>query len=156
MTNEQINLVKASFSKIKPVAEEAAVLFYAKLFDLDPDLRQLFKGGIREQGLKLMQMLELAVSSLDRIDELVPAVRALGARHAGYGVQERHYETVGAALLWMLEKALRADFNLEIKAAWTAVYVLLAQTMQDGSRQPKEHATVVGLSDQEIKTNWGN
>ena len=143
MNNEQINLVRASFAKIQPVAEEAAVLFYAKLFDLDPDLRGLFRGGIREQGLKLMQMLETAVTGLDRIEELVPAVRALGARHAGYGVKDCHYETVGKALLWMLEKALRADFTPEMRAAWTAVYTLLAETMQDGSGERAETAAVV-------------
>lgn len=139
MTKEQINLVRTSFAKIEPVAEEAAVLFYAKLFDLDPNLRRLFKGGIREQGLKLMQMLELAVKGLDEIDKLVPAVRALGARHAAYGVEDRHYETVGKALLWTLEKALRADFTRETKAAWAAVYNLLAETMKDAAHQAPEN-----------------
>jgi hemoglobin-like flavoprotein len=134
MNSEQIILVKTSFAEIAPLAEEAAVLFYAKLFDLDPDLRRLFKSGIREQGLKLMQMLELAVNGLDRIEELVPVVRALGVRHAGYGVEDCHYETVGKALLWMLEKALRTDFTPETKEAWTIVYDLLAQTMKDGAR----------------------
>ena len=143
MTGEQINLVKASFAKIEPVAEEAAVLFYAKLFDLDPNLRTLFKGGIREQGLKLMQMLKLAVNSLDSIEELVPAVRALGARHAGYGVKDCHYDTVAKALLWTLERALRADFTAETRTAWTAVYRLLAETMKDGSRQTAETAAVI-------------
>lgn len=143
MTGEQINLVKASFAKIEPVAEEAAVLFYAKLFDLDPALRRLFKGGIREQALKLMQMLELAVRDLDRVDKLVPALQALGARHAAYGVEDRHYETLAKALLWMLEKALRADFTPETEAAWTAVYNLLAQTMKDGARQRTENAAAI-------------
>lgn len=143
MTSEQIILVKASFAKIKPVAEEAAVLFYAKLFDLDPDLRRLFKGGIREQGQKLMQMLEFAVTGLDRVNELVPAVRALGERHAGYGVEELHYETVGEALLWMLEEALGAEYTIETKEAWAAVYNLLSQTMIDAGHQPAENAAVI-------------
>lgn len=137
MTDEQINLIKTSFAKIEPAAEEAAVLFYAKLFDLDPDLRPLFKAGIREQGLKLMQMLELAVRGLDRVEELVTMVRDLGARHAVYGVEDRHYETVGTALLWVLAKSLRADFTLETEEAWTAVYSLLAQTMKDGANDDR-------------------
>ena len=143
MTNEQTHLVKTSFKKIEPAAEEAAVLFYAKLFDLDPRLRGLFKGDIREQGLKLMRMLELAVKGLDRIDELVPAVRALGARHSGYGVEDGHYETVGTALLWMLERALRADFTPQTREAWATVYNLLAQTMKDGARQQTENAAAI-------------
>lgn len=143
MTNEQIDLVRASFAKIEPVAEEAAVLFYAKLFELDPDLRRLFKTDIGKQGRKLMQMLETAVNGLDRLDELVPSVRALGERHRAYGVADRHYETVGAALLWTLDQALDADYTPETNAAWTAVYSLLAETMKDASRQPSENAAGV-------------
>jgi len=142
MTNEQINLVRASFAKVKPLVEEAAVLFYVKLFDLDPQLRRLFKTDIGKQGQKLMQMIEAAVNGLDRLEELVPAVRALGARPAVYGVEDRHYGTVGAALLWTLERALREDFTAETEAAWTAVYDLLAETMKEGSRQLSENAAV--------------
>jgi hemoglobin-like flavoprotein len=143
MTKEQINLVRASFAKIEPAAEEAAVLFYARLFDLDPELRPLFKGDIRLQGLKLMRTIGMAVAALDRLEEIVPAVRALGARHAVYGVKDRDYETVARALLWTLEKALKSDFTAETKAAWTEVYNLLAQAMKDGSREAAQNAAVL-------------
>jgi hemoglobin-like flavoprotein len=142
MTGEQINLVKKSFEKIEPISEQAAALFYAKLFDLNPNLRPLFKGNMKEQGRKLMQVIGYAVESLERIDEIIPQVRALGARHAGYGVEERDYETVGTALLWTLEKALSREFTAETKEAWAAVYGLLAQTMKDTSRS-SENAAVV-------------
>ena len=138
MTNEQINLVQTSFGKIAPIAEKAAALFYAKLFDLNPRLRGLFRGDVYEQGKKLMQVIAYAVENLDRLDEIVPQVRALGARHAGYGVSDRDYETVGTALLWTLEKALGRDFAAPTRAAWTAVYNLLAETMKEGSRSPAE------------------
>ena len=139
MNAEQINFVKASYAKIEAVAEETAVLFYVKLFDLNPGLQKLFKGDIRLQGLKLMQTIGLAVAALDRLDEIVPAIRAMGARHAVYGVKDRDYETVACALLWTLEKALKNDFTVETKAAWTEVYNLLAQTMKEGSRKSAEH-----------------
>jgi hemoglobin-like flavoprotein len=142
MTNEQIILVRASFEKIAPIAQQAAALFYAKLFDLDPTLFRLFKGDIKEQGKKLMQVISYAVGNLDRIDELVPQVRALGARHTGYGVEERHYETVGTALLWTLEKALGRDFTAPVRAAWAALYNLLAATMKDGARREPEERPV--------------
>lgn len=138
MTGEQINLVRTSFEKIAPIAEKAAALFYAKLFDLDPELRGLFKGDVYEQGKKLMQVIGYAVEHLDRLEEIVPQVRALGARHSGYGVGGRDYETVGAALLWTLEKALGRDFGAPTRAAWAAVYKLLAETMKEGSRRPAE------------------
>lgn len=143
MTKEQINLVRTSFEKIAPIADHAADLFYAKLFDLDPHLRRLFKSDIKEQGKKLIQVLSTAVENLERIDELVPHIRAMGARHAGYGVGEKDYETVGAALLWTFEKTLSKEFNTPTRKAWATVYNLLAETMKEGSRQPAKIRTVV-------------
>lgn len=141
MTGEQINLVRASLAKIEPVAEGAAVLFYARLFEIAPDLQRLFKGDIREQGRKLMRMIGAAVRSLDRLEEIAPAARALGARHVAYGVKDHHYETVAKALLWTLERALGAEFTAETRAAWTAIYQLLAQTMKDAAACERAETT---------------
>lgn len=134
MTPSDINLVKDSFRKIVPIADQAAALFYARLFELDPSLRPMFRGDMREQGRKLMAMIATAVAALERLDEIVPAVRQLGARHVAYGVQEEHYATVGAALLWTLEKGLGPEFTPAVRAAWTTTYTLLANTMIDASR----------------------
>lgn len=130
MTANEIRLVQSSFQKILPVSETAADLFYRRLFELDPSLRALFKGDMKDQGHKLMQMIASAVQGLDKPDTLIPVVQSLGKRHAGYGVEARHYDMVGAALLWTLEQGLGKDFTPEIKAAWTETYKLLAGTMQ--------------------------
>jgi hemoglobin-like flavoprotein len=134
MTSAEIALIKDSFRKVAPIADQAASLFYARLFELDPSLRALFRGDMAEQGKKLMTMIGMAVGGLDRLDQLVPAVRGLGLRHAGYQVREAHYETVGEALLWTLERGLGADFTSDTKAAWAKVYGLLAETMKAGAR----------------------
>ncbi len=135
MTSAEIQLVKDSFRQIVPIADQAAALFYARLFELDPALRHLFRGDMREQGRKLMTMIAVAVQSLERLDTLVPAVRQLGARHAGYGVTEDHYATVGAALLWTLEKGLGPAFTPAVREAWTTTYSLLANTMIEAQRE---------------------
>lgn len=135
MTPAEITLVKDSFRKVVPIADQAAALFYARLFELDPSLRPLFRGDMGEQGRKLMTMLATAVAALERLDAIVPVVRQLGARHADYGVREEHYGTVGAALLWTLEKGLGSDFTPLVRDAWTSVYSLLANTMIDAARQ---------------------
>ncbi|MDM7922896.1 MAG: globin family protein [Pyrinomonadaceae bacterium] len=134
MTNEQIELVTKSFEKIAPRADEAAALFYNRLFELDPALMNLFKGDLSEQGLKLIHMIGVAVNGLSRIDDILPAVRSLGARHAVYGVKDAHYETVGSALLWTLAKGLGPDFTEETKEAWNTAYSLLARTMKEAAR----------------------
>jgi len=136
MTDEQIKLVQDSFKQVAPIAETAAQLFYARLFELDPDLELLFKGNLSEQGRKLMQMIGLAVNSLDRMDQLLPVVQSRGARHVGYGVRDKDYDTVGQALLWTLRKGLGQAFTPEVEAAWTNVYATLASAMQSGSRTP--------------------
>lgn len=134
MSPREIALVQESFRKVMPIADQAAALFYARLFELDPSLRALFHGSMAEQGRKLMQMLGFAVSGLTRVNELVPHVRQLGLRHAGYQVRESHYETVGEALLWTLARGLGAGFTAEHQAAWAKVYWLLAETMKTGAR----------------------
>jgi len=130
MTPEQAELVKSSWAKVVPIADQAAELFYGKLFELDPSLKQLFKGDMVEQGKKLMKMISTAVNGLDRLDEIVPAVQQLGVRHIGYGVKDEHYDTVGAALLWTLEAGLGDAFTEDVKESWATVYGLLADTMK--------------------------
>lgn len=134
MTPEQIYLVKSSFQKVLPLSETAANLFYGKLFELDPSLRPLFKGDIKEQGRKLMDTLNVLVQSLDKLQTILGAVQKLGERHVAYGVQNKHYETVGTALLWTLEQGLGKDFTAETKQAWVETYSLVASAMQDAAR----------------------
>jgi len=135
MTPREKSVVRETFAQVAPIADEAAALFYGRLFELDPSLKALFKIDLREQGRKLMQMIGLAVSKLDALDELVPAVQALGRRHAGYGVKDVDYDTVGAALLWTLQQGLGPAFTPEVKSAWTTVYGLLASTMKAAAAQ---------------------
>jgi hemoglobin-like flavoprotein len=133
MTPRQIALVQETFEQVAPVADVAATLFYARLFDLDPSLRPMFAPDLDEQKRKLMQTIGVAVRGLGDITSLLTAVRALGARHAGYGVIDAHYATVGAALIWTLGHALDEAFTDEVRDAWIAVYTLLADTMKAGA-----------------------
>ena len=115
------------------MAEKAAEMFYARLFGLDPSVRRLFKSDMKEQGKRLMAMILVAVKGLDHIEDLVPAVQDLGRRHAGYGVHQDHYATIGVALLGTLEEALGDEFASEVKEAWGSVYKILATTMIDAA-----------------------
>jgi hemoglobin-like flavoprotein len=135
VTNTQKVLVQESFAAVMPIADDAAALFYRRLFELDPSLQRMFKGDMTEQRRKLMQMLTAAVKGLDRLDQLVPVVEELGRRHVGYGVADAHYDTVGAALLWTLEKGLGNAFTPEVKDSWIAVYGLLAGTMKNAAKE---------------------
>lgn len=135
MTPEQTMLVKSSWEKVLPISDQAAELFYGRLFELDPDLKSLFKGDMEEQGRKLMRMISTAVAALDRLEAIVPAVQQLGVRHVGYGVKDEHYDTVGAALLWTLQQGLGEGFTADVKEAWTSVYGVLAGTMKSAAAE---------------------
>jgi hemoglobin-like flavoprotein len=133
MTPESQRLVRDSFAKVAPIAPAAASMFYARLFVLDPSLRPLFKGDMAEQGRKLMTMIGTAIANLHRLDSIVPAVRDLGRRHGGYGVQPAHYNTVATALLWTLEQGLGDQFTPATRDAWVECYTVLARTMQEAA-----------------------
>lgn len=129
MTPEKIELVQSSFKKVVPIAGTAADLFYDRLFEIAPEVRRLFPQDMKDQKSKLMAMLGTAVANLHKLETILPAIKALGDRHKGYGVTSAHYAPVGAALLWTLEKGLGDDFTPEVKAAWTETYTALAGVM---------------------------
>ncbi len=131
VTEAQKDLVQSSWAKVEPIAADAAKLFYAKLFELDPAVKPLFKANLEDQGAKLMKTLTLAVKGLNNLDRLVPVVQDLGKRHKDYGVLPQHYDTVAAALLDTLEKGLGDAWTPETKDAWVAVYTVLSKTMID-------------------------
>ncbi|MEM1443914.1 MAG: globin family protein [Verrucomicrobiota bacterium] len=137
MTEEQKLLVQSSWAKVGPIADQAAEIFYGKLFEADPEVKPLFANSdMKEQGKKLMQMITVAVKGLDQLDQLVPAVQDLGRRHVGYGVKAEHYDTVGAALLDTLAVGLGDEFTPETKDAWALTYTTLADVMKDASYAP--------------------
>jgi nitric oxide dioxygenase len=129
MTPQQVTAVQASFAKVTPIAETAAALFYGRLFETAPETKALFKGDMAAQGKKLMGAIALVVNGLGRIETVAPTVRELAKRHVAYGVKPEHYATVGAALLWTLEKGLADDFTPEVRAAWTDAYGALSGMM---------------------------
>jgi hemoglobin-like flavoprotein len=140
MTPHQIELVQTSFAAIAPRAEEVAAAFYERLFALDPSLRAMFPVGMVRQRRKLMAALAMAVQALDRPQVLVPALEALGRRHATYGVRDEHYATVGAALLATLEAGLGERFDAASRTAWAACYDLVATTMRNAGRSKDAYA----------------
>ena len=130
MTPRELYLVQSSWEKVRPISAQAAEMFYGRLFDSAPELKALFKGDMQQQGQRLMDMINTAVTALERWDRLLPALRDLGKRHAGYGVKDADYDTVAAALLWTLEQGLGDAFTDEVRDAWISTYSVLADTMK--------------------------
>jgi hemoglobin-like flavoprotein len=135
MTPEHKQLVQDTWEQVAPITDTAAEWFYGRLFALDPTLRRLFAStDMQAQGKMLMQMLALAVKGLDNLEQLVPELERLGRRHVRYGVKDAHYETVGAALLWTLERGLGTAFTPAVREAWAETYTVLTTVMKGASR----------------------
>ena len=134
MNAKQIELVQSSWHQMPYTLEETATRFYTRLFEADPALKRLFRGDMQDQGRKSMAMLTFIVDSLGRMQEIVPSLRSLGSRHAGYGVRDEHYGTVGATLLATLEGALGPRFTPEVRSAWMAALEALAGTMTQAAK----------------------
>ncbi|NOQ17531.1 MAG: hemin receptor [Methyloprofundus sp.] len=129
LSSEQIQLIRDSWQRVLPMKVKAAELFYGRLFELDPAVKPLFRGKLDFQGDKLMTTLNVVVNSLDDLAEIEAMLQAMGKRHIIYGVEAAHYETVGAALLWVLEQGLQEHFTEEVAEAWSIAYGLIATTM---------------------------
>ena len=145
MTPDRQQLIRSSWSAVEPIADDAAKLFYARLFELDPRAAALFHhADMEQQRMVLMQTLAVVVSNIDRLDQIVPEVEALGRRHTGYGVRPELYSTVGSALLWTLERCLGDEFTAETAHAWADAYRRLSSAMieaamlaEPASQRPK-------------------
>lgn len=138
MTPEQKQLVKESWAKVLPIQEQAAELFYNRLFEQYPEVKPYFKGNMKEQGRKLMAMLNTAVSGLDNLENLIEPLKASGKAHKGCGVKAEDYDKVGASFLWTLEQGLGDEFTPEVKDAWVTTYTAVAEVMIDGAEYEKD------------------
>jgi hemoglobin-like flavoprotein len=143
VTPQQVKLVQDSFAKVAPIADIAADLFYDRLFSIAPQARSLFSRDLAQQKRKLIQMLTTAVTNLNQVEKIIPAVEDLGRRHVGYGVTSNYYGPVGIALLWALEEGLGSAFTPEVKDAWIATYNIIADAMKRAAAKiPAEAATI--------------
>jgi hemoglobin-like flavoprotein len=129
MTPEQVQLVQESFSMVAPIADQAAVLFYDRLFETAPQVKAMFPEDMTEQRKKLMATLAVVVNGLSNLESILPAASALATRHVTYGAKAEHYPVVGSALLWTLEKGLGEAWTADVADAWTAAYGTLSGYM---------------------------
>jgi hemoglobin-like flavoprotein len=129
MTPDQVKIVQDSFAKVAPISDQAATIFYDRLFEVAPPVKAMFPSDLTEQRKKLMATLAVVVNGLSNLESILPAASALAIRHVSYGAKPEHYPVVGAALLWTLEKGLGEAWTAEVASAWTAAYGTLSGYM---------------------------
>ena len=134
LTEEEIFLVQNSTKLMRKSIDEFANAFYRELFRSNPVVKSLFLTNIRDQARKFAQMFELLVVSLNDVEKIIPSLKALGRRHANYGINESHYGIVGGALVRTLDKSLGNDFTEEVKNAWIKTYGIVSMIMIDSAK----------------------
>jgi hemoglobin-like flavoprotein len=112
-----------------PIADVAAELFYDRLFEIAPQVRPLFRRDMKNQGRKLMTTLAMVVGGLKNLEAMMPAIAGLAVKHVNYGVTAEHYEPVGEALIWTLERGLGPAFTPQTREAWMTAYGALSAAM---------------------------
>jgi hemoglobin-like flavoprotein len=138
MTSKQVKLVRSSWSLIAAIDPEiVGSLFYNRLFEIAPEVKEMFHRPMPEQSRKLLTILDHVVEKLDALDEIVENIVKLAQRHNGYGVKPEHFAEVGEALIWALGKSLGEKWNDELKEAWTMCYVTLTSTMMNAVKYIK-------------------
>lgn len=132
MTSEQRRLVRLSFDSVRDQSRAVSLLFYGRLFELDPSARALFHNDLAANGRKLMDTLGSVAESLDRFDAARPHLVELGRKHAGFGVHTGQYETVSSALIWTLGQVLGPDFDARTREAWKLALAMVIAAMKEG------------------------
>lgn len=138
MDARQRELVRSTFERLRPIPKGLGLLFYGRLFQLDPSLRSLFSENLENQASMFATAVNVAVLGIVEDGFVPPSIHALGARHAGYGVSEPPFATFGEAFLWTLEQHLGALFTPEVRAAWSEAYETLAAAMKQAAAQARD------------------
>ena len=131
MDIDKVQLIRDSLIQVRPLADYIAESFYSHMFEIAPHLQKLFTGNMKTQGTMLMTSLELAVSSLDNMESILPSVQALGERHMSYGVKKEYYPYAKESFLWALEKHLKGEFTPTLKNAWSEAFDTLIEVMSN-------------------------
>lgn len=142
LAGSELAALRRSFNQLESQGTIAALLFYQKLFQLDPSLKPMFHSSIELQGRKLMDALAQTVATLEHPDKLRPVLMAMGRRHVSYGVQNAHYETVAEALMQTLAESLGPHFTPEVKRAWESALTYVSTEMQRGAAEGTGSAVV--------------
>ena len=132
MNTDERRLILDSIAAVREYSGPFTLLFYGKLFELDPTAHRLFHTDLETQGRKVMDMLTSVAESLNDFEPMRRRLAELGRQHAEYGVRTEQYEILGRAMLWSLTQVLGENFDQPTRVAWTKALVTISAAMQAG------------------------
>jgi len=130
----EVEILEESFDLVAPQGDELMVRFYDRLFEVAPAVKPLFANvDMDRQRKALLNMLVIIRESLRDLDDVVPDLQALGAKHLEWGAKPEHYPVVGEVLLEEMA-ALGGDaWKPEYTAAWQDAYGVVQDVMLAGA-----------------------
>lgn len=155
LTPDDVRLVRDSFASLAGSSESMALVFYGRLFELDPSLRALFKIPVLEQARKLVDTLAIAIEALGQFENVRPRLAELGRKHVSFGTQPFHYATVNTALLWALQQTLGDGFDAKTRGAWHNLLDAVTRAMLDLCEQKAHLLDIYERTVQEYNAKLG-
>ncbi len=128
----QRDLVRATAPVLKQHGVALTTHFYARMFQYNPELKQIFNEGNQQSGAQ-QQALAMAVAAyaehIDNPSVLAPVLTHIANKHISLGIRPEHYPIVGHHLLASIREVLGAAATDELIAAWAAAYGQLADVL---------------------------
>ncbi|AHV92901.1 NO-inducible flavohemoprotein [Bordetella holmesii] len=125
-------LVKSTAPVLKTHGEALTRHFYARMFEGNPELKQVFNQGHQQSGQQ-QQALALAVAAYaEHIDDpsvLAPVLTRIAHKHVSLGIRPEHYAVVGKHLLASIREVLGEAASDALIHAWAAAYGQLADVL---------------------------
>jgi hemoglobin-like flavoprotein len=130
----EVETLEESFDLVAPQGDELMRRFYDRLFEVAPAVKPLFaEADMDRQRKALLNMLGVLRASLRDLDEIVPDLEALGAKHAEWGAQPEHYPVVGQVLVGEMAPIAGDAWKPEYTAAWQEAYAVVQNVMLSGA-----------------------
>jgi methyl-accepting chemotaxis protein len=129
-----VEMLEQSFDLVAPQGDELMQTFYDKLFEAAPSVRPLFADvDMERQRQALLNMLLVLRESLRDLEDIVPDLEDLGARHIEYGAQPEHYPVVGEVLIGAMAQIAGDAWKPEYTSAWQEAYQVVQDVMLSGA-----------------------
>lgn len=112
--------------------ETAGMLFYGNFFKKEfPAVRDLYPADADMPALavKLIATLNYAITNLDNLDDLVPALQALATQHIGFCVYSNYFPPVVSGVQWVVKTVLGDAYTQEVKDSWDEILAVVGAVM---------------------------
>lgn len=137
-----VDTLRSSFDLVVERNPEVTSRFYEIFFERYPQVRPLF-GKQRSEETQAKMLTEALVAVLDHIEDapwLEQQLKALGAKHVDYGVEDIMYDWVGECLIAAMAEVAGTDWTPNVEHAWVQAYGAISRLAMQGAESARTSA----------------